>query len=254
MRRSIQYRPASIGEPLERRDCPAVDIRFFGGTLFVLGDSATNLVQITDDGVGTVQATIDGTSRTETRVRAVVVRTGSGGDNVTYSLTNPLTRFRAITIDTGRDDDVLTFNGAEGVGSRGNLLFTYLGGDGGDIVDATLGGISRRGLATIGLYGQWGDNDAIRANVAGTLNGWLTLSLDGGFGDDVVAGTVDLAGGSTGTLVASVRGSLGDDAVDLFVTGAGASTLRRLYAMIDGGFGTDTCQKTDNVRASRCEA
>src|SRR5262245_50519319 len=153
-------------EVLEDRCCPAVSIAVLGGAMFVLGDSSANTVAISDQGNGTVTASISGASnsasRTASNINSIVVLTREGADSVSYQLTNPLTTARALLFDLGQGNDTATVDATAGV-SRSALVVGVLGGDDSDDIHASIGAVAA------GAY--------------------AALTLDGGGGDDTVAAT-----------------------------------------------------------------
>jgi hypothetical protein len=247
-------------EALEDRCCPVVSIVPLGRTLLVLGDGAANTVTVTDQGNGTVAATVTGPSnsaaRTANNVTTIVVLAGDGADTVTYQLDSPLTTARALLVELGRGNDSATLDASAGVDGS-YLLATALGGDGNDTIQASVGGVAAGAAAALGLEGGRG-GDTLGATSAGLLNGALAVGVAGGLDGDTLAADLTVDAGSTGALVAAVGGGAGDDGLTLNVHdnsgGGGASTLRHLAAVLDGGAGTDTCAVTGDVDVINCEA
>jgi hypothetical protein len=209
-------------EHLEGRDCPAIIV--LGSYMAVVGTSAADAVAITDDGAGTVTATLNGTTRTATGIQTVAVLTFGGNDSISYTLTGAQSGRRAVAVDAGAGDDTVSLTG----GAVGGLFaFAATGGAGTDTLSAT---------------------------VAGEIDGYLAVALDGGFGNDTVSGNINVAAGSTGTVAAVVNGGFGNDNLTLTVTGDGLATLEALVAVMNGGPGTDTGVSTPNVRRVSVEA
>ena len=210
-------------EHLENRDCPAIFV--FGGYMTVIGTSGADTVEITNDGAGTVTATLNGTTREASGIRAVAVYTGGGND--------------AVTLDAG--DATRSF------------AFAAFGGGGNDTLSATVGGVAAGAAAAIVLDGGVG-NDTISASAAGEIDGYLAVALAGSFGTDTILGEIDAETGSTGRVAAAVAGGFGDDNLTLNVTGTGLGGLASLRAVLRGGPGTDTGVATDNVTKISIEA
>jgi hypothetical protein len=209
-------------EHLEGRDCPAIIV--IGSYMAVIGTAAADAVAITDDGAGTVTATLNGTTRTAAGIQTVAVLTFGGADSISYTLEGAQSGRRAVVVDAGAGNDTVSLEG----GAVGGLFaFAATGGAG---------------------------SDTLSANVAGEIDGYLAVALDGGFGNDEVSGTIDVAAGSTGTVVAVVNGGFGDDDLTLNVTGDGLTGLEALVAVMSGGPGTDTGVSTPNVRRISIEA
>src|SRR5262245_14200098 len=246
-------------QALEDRTSPAVAIFTFGGTMFVLGDGSANTVTLDDKGDGNITATITSSTNTATRtanVGAVVVLTGGGADTVNYKLANPLTAYRALLVDLGSGDDTATIDATAGV-NRSALAVAVLGGDGADNIKASVGAIAAGAYAGLALDGGAG-GDTIDVTSNGLLNGALAVAVAGGSGNDMLSANLNIAAGSTGYLAAAVLGGFGDDNLTLNVNdnsggAGGTSTLKFLFAAIDGGPGTDTCAATNNVDVFNCE-
>jgi hypothetical protein len=217
------YRTGLRCEHLENRDCPAIFVH--GGVLAVIGTSGADTVDITNDGAGNVTATLNGTTREASGIRAVAVYTGGGND--------------AVTLDAG---DLTR-----------RFAFAVFGGGGDDTLSATVGGVAAGAAATVVLDGGAG-NDTISTSAAGEIDGYLAVALTGGFGTDTILGEIDVAAGSTGRVAAAVAGGVGDDDLTLNVTGDGLDELASLRARLHGGPGTDTGVATDNVKQVSIEA
>jgi hypothetical protein len=239
---NVRNRWRSLGfELLEGRDCPAIFV--FGGVMAVVGTSAADTVTITDDGDGTVTATLNGTTRTASDVRIVAVSTLGGDDTVGYTLTGTQSGRSAVAVSTGGGNDSVTLDAGD-VGGR--FSFAASGGAGSDTMTATVGGVAPGGRAAVVLDGGRG-SDFIDLGATGVIDGTLATRLTGSFGADTIDGAIDVAAGSTGRVSATVAGGLEDDTLGLAVTGAGLDGLSSLHAVMDGGAGTDTGTATDNV-------
>jgi hypothetical protein len=210
-------------EHLENRDCPAIFV--FGGVMTVIGTSGVDTVEVTNDGAGNVSATLNGTTREASGIRAVAVYTGGGDDTVTLDADDLTRRF----------------------------AFAAFGGGGSDTLTATVGGVAAGTAAAIALDGGVGD-DEISADVAGEIDGYLAVALTGGFGVDTIVGEIDAEAGSTGRVSAAVAGGFGNDDLTLNVTGAGLDGLALLRGLLHGGPGTDTGVATTNVTKISIEA
>src|SRR5215470_4151014 len=90
-------------EALESRDCPsAAVVTYIPHTLLILGDSGDNTVKISDNGAGTVTASVDlGTAVTKSGINYILVFTKGGNDTVNYNLTGTLTTPRLLSVDLG---------------------------------------------------------------------------------------------------------------------------------------------------------
>jgi hypothetical protein len=92
------------------------------------------------------------------------------------------------------------------------------------------------------LLGQAG-SDIIAVHWWGENDGEVSLSADGGTGNDLVRGRLREDPGSTGQLSAVVRGGDGQDGLGLFLLTAKPPAV----GLLDGGAGTDTAGATPNV-------
>jgi hypothetical protein len=216
----------------------------------IIGTSGADAVEVTDDGAGNVTATLNGTTRTATGIRAVAALTLGGDDSIAYSLTGEQSGRRAVVVDAGSGNDTVTLEAGD---VAGQFAFAAYGGFGDDSLSATVGGVSEGAAAAVALDGGWGDDD-ITGTASGEIDGYLALSLSGGAGVDTITGEVDVAADSTGVAAALVNGGAGDDDLTLNVTGDGLEGLERLIAIMNGGRGTDTGVATDNVTKISIEA
>ena len=235
-------------EHLEGRDCPAIFV--FGGIMTIIGTSGADVVEVTDDGAGNVTATLNGTTRTASGIRAVAAATFGGDDSITYTLTGEQSGRRAVLVDAGSGNDTVTLEAGD---VAGQFAFAAYGGGGDDTLSATVGGVAEDAVAAVALDGGWGDDD-ITGTAAGEIDGYLAVALSGGIGADAITGEIDVAADSTGTVAALVDGGPGDDDLTLNVTGDGLDGLARLIAIMNGGRGTDTGVATDNVTKISIEA
>jgi hypothetical protein len=245
-------------EVLEGRDCPSAIITAIPHTLLILGDAGDNTVKITDDGKGTVTASIDAVSATRSGINAIVVLTGGGNDTVNYSLTGPLTTPRAVAVDLGSVADSAANKNSATFDFGGNEIDAYfaaavVGTAGQDTVSTASFTGAIKEVAALAVYGR-GGADAISVDYNGTLTGALALYLDGQGGSDNVSATVSLNSGSTGSLAAVVEGGNGNDTLTLKVTESTPNSLAHLFALLDGGADTDSCTATSNVRVINCES
>ena len=248
MRGNSERRAALGCEHLEGRDCPAIFV--FGGFMTIIGTGAADTVDVTDDGTGSVTATLNGKTRTATGIKAVTVLTFGGDDSITYTLSGDESGRRAVFVDAGSGNDTVTL---EAGNVTGQFAFVAHGGSGTDTLSATVGGVAMNATAAVLLDGGSND-DMVSATASGKIDGALAVGLAGGFGNDTVSGDVTVDAGSTGRLLAVTSGGFGDDDLTLNVTGDGLDGLKSLIAVMNGGPGTDTGTATDNVRKISIEA
>lgn len=216
-------------EMLEGRQLLDCAIASNGRTLAITGDEGPNVVEITDDGTGRVQATCDGLTKHATRVSRIVVKTSGGDDVVRYRLEGDLSR-------------------------RVNLVFDQ--GEGNDSLSGEATGVAiRRGASIVASAKGGGGDDTIEALFEGVLDGTIRLLLDGGTGDDelFVSATIDeddfSAAGFAG---ATLRGGPGDDVLtDEAIDESFGGAVGR--ALLDGGPGFDDCSAPVGAAVRGCE-
>jgi len=270
-------------EALEERWCPSVTVStvpvFDGNLLKITGDSAADMVNITDQGNGHIEVTdgdgnVLGSADDVTRVK---IDTKGGSDVVHYSLVNQLTNSQAILVNLGSGDtNEATFDFAPGV-SDANLFVSVDAASGADTISATLGSLTAA-HAGIFMYGGGGNDnlsvtatganidedssllvrldgaggdDSVVTTFSGQIMGGLFVSADGGRGADTITSDITADPGSTGRLLATAAGGQGTDNVTLNVNDnsgdGGESTLDRMHALIFDLDEVDTLVHTDNV-------
>lgn len=212
-------------DTLEDRACPS-SIRVWGPIMYISGDNNGNPVAITDNGNGTVTATIDVTNtRTANGIRAIVVDTKGGDDDLVYNLVDHRRTHMAVAIKMGSGVDSADFNLT------------------GNINPGKIFGI---------LFDAGSGNDGpITFDYTGELDGKFAVGLSGGSDNDNIAANFTLATGSTGRLGAAVTGLGGNDNLALIIANGGSA---RVDALLDGGTGTDLGVSSPGVRRTRLEA
>jgi hypothetical protein len=133
------------------------------------------------------------------------------------------------------------------------VAIAAFGGSGKDTLGTHVtGAVDAGAYLAVLLDGGFGD-DTINFDYTGQMNGKVGVALAGGYGTDAVAGNITLDSGSTGKVAAAVFGGDGDDTLTLNVNDNSGGTLGSVYALLDGGPGTDTCTATSNVTVINCE-
>jgi hypothetical protein len=245
-------------EALESRDCPSAVVTFIPHTLLILGDSGDNTVKITDNGSGTVTASVDSVPAvTKSGINNILVLTRGGNDTVNYNLTGTLTTPRLLSVDLGSLADTAANKNSATLDFGGNAINSYfaavvVGTAGQDTVSTANFTGDIKGVAALAVY-SGGGADSTDVAYQGTLTGTLAFYLDGQGGNDTVSATVKLNDGSTGNLAAVVEGGNGDDNLTLTVEESTPNSLAHLIAVLNGGAGTDTCTTTSNVLVFNCE-
>jgi hypothetical protein len=215
--------------------------------MFVLGDAGNNVVNITDNGRGTVAATIDGHSATGRHINRVIVDTGAGTDQVSYRMTGALAGSETVLVDLGSGNDTATLDFSPGV--RSGRLAVAVEGAGTPTGSVTLGSIAAGALAQVLVEANQGPGN-LSVTFDGRLDGSLSVHADGGDGNDTLAVNATVAGGSTGSLRALVEGNGGTNNLTLNVFDHtavhGHTGLALLDARIQAQPG-DTLTHTSNV-------
>jgi len=277
-------------EALEDRALAAINISVSGNTVFVTagtppaGTVQNERVAIIDNGTsgaGNVIISLkSGVFRPNFAVGQVIVNLVNGNDQVSYTLNGPLTSSsRSIAVSLGRGDDRFTANLLGGTSVSGNLGITVFGQQGNDRLTGTavgtFAGVSAFGWTTLGGQGddllefqqsantnenasesitQVGGNgtDRITTNYLGRLNGLFSTTDVGGGGEDRISVTIVVANNSTGQLVGSaVLGGGADDNLTFLIPNSGQAFV--FNQVLDGGGGFNTCTRTTNVLAFRCQ-
>ncbi len=267
-------------EALEERWVPSVAYLIRGSTLIISAPTtqqfAHSTIRITDNGtagVDNVRVFAETPFAPHTAITSVVIRGGGGSEDVTYTITGPLSSSRTIDARLGGSEDSFQLNLRHGIASGSSLSARVNGGGGmdrigfkdqgalqsgsslqfeanggGDIdkVVANLKGTVAAGAsATFDLNGGGGD-DAVRLGYGGRLDGTLQFRLNAGAGRDVAVANVVLSGGSTGTLAPStVSGGGGADRLDFLVHDHGHAVTYN--QAVNGGGGTDEVFRTSDV-------
>jgi hypothetical protein len=173
-----------------------------------------------------------------------------GKDNVTASF-GPITEsyvYFGAYLDGGDD----SFDATLGDIDEYAVAIAAFGGSGTDTLGVHVTGDISAGTYLGVLLDGGSGGDTINFDYSGVMNGKLGVALVGGYGKDTITGTIDVDSSSSGGKVAAaVFGGDGDDDLTLHVNDPG-NTLASLYALLDGGAGTDTCDVTPNVTVINC--
>ena len=263
-RRSVRNRFLPRLEALEDRWVPST-VAFDGATatLTVTGTAGKDAIVITDDGTNNAGAvTVTGNGATlftsgptagVDQVHTIRVNTEGGNhDSVVYNLTGDMVannRSIAATFGGGKGDRFAA-------NVNGNLVNSFLllqatGGSGGDKLTGTMTG-SLNGASFLGfLYKGGTGNDTISIDATNSVAigplAQLTVSVDGGAGNDVI--NVNYEGQLQGAFFLGASGSAGKDRVSATVTLDGVSNgllfgptspnTGKAAAQVDGGGGND---------------
>jgi hypothetical protein len=229
----------------------------------VTGTAAKDVIVISDDGTNNAGAVTVTSNRATlfssgpvagvNQVHSIRVNTQGGNhDSVLYTLTGDM-------VANNRSIDA-TFGGGKGdtftANINGNLVNSFLllqatGGNGGDKLTGTATG-TLNGASFLGFLFKGGTGkDQIRIDATNSVNigplAQLTVSVDGGAGNDVI--DVNYEGQLQGAFFLSASGGAGNDRVNVTVTLDGLSNgllfgpvspnTGKAAAQVDGGGGND---------------
>jgi hypothetical protein len=184
---------------------------------------------------------------------------GTGNDMLVEQTTGSVMDGSLLQLDASGStgNDVLFSNLASNV-TNGSQLQTHLdGGTGNDVLRLHAGDSAIQNGSALILSVTGGDgNDDIGLDTQTSINGSLSLTADGGTGNDLIVARVrlDPLPGSQGLVRARVQGSQGNDTLRLVVRRPRVDMGVDLNAAILGGSGFDSCHSTPNVRHQGCEA
>jgi len=180
-----------------------------------------NIVLQSGSGTDTVDAFF-GNVATGARV-SYQANLGAGDDSGSVTLGGTVAKgaYVSLSQDGGVGSDKLIFDGGESTVDAGATLAVFLNG----------------GNKVVGNGLDKGDDNLV-ANYAGTLNGVMKVSVDGGAGNDVIDGSIIAGGNSTGYLNVSALGNAGNDTITLTVLSSAPSSHTAVF--VDGGAGKDT--------------
>jgi hypothetical protein len=255
-------------EPLERRALFTVtltQVQVIDGlrtvTVTTTGD---NTFTINHDGAdGDLFFFADTTVRAA--VQKLIIRCGSGVDNVTYNLTSLVQADFTLDADLGDGNDSFTANLNNDMAAHHDLNIKCEGSGGrdGETINADrdnntngfrVGGDSH---CNINLFGG-AFSDGVHINYQGDLDGFfggnifLDRFTDGG--SDFADVTVIIDAGSAGSFSDSIEGGLADDTINFKIADNQGGRISR--ADVDAGFNfldNDTVNHTRNVHVTNAE-
>jgi hypothetical protein len=199
-------------------------------------------------------------------VDQLIVRCGSGVDNITYNLTHAnLARNFILDVDLGDGNDSFTANLNTDVNAHRSLSIKCEGSGGMDSEtvnadrDNNTDGFRIGGNANcrIDLFGG-AFSDFVKMDYQGDLDGefggfiFLDRFTDGG--TDVAKVNAIIDAGSTGSLAESIEGGLADDTITFGIADHQGGRIAR--ADVDAGFNifdNDTVNHTSNVHVTNAE-
>jgi hypothetical protein len=208
---------------------------------------ATNLDLDVHLGAGSNQASLNFADGVKGSHVSVDADGAAGTDQVTARLGDVTDSYVHFTgcLGKGADSFGLALKGEVTGGSDVGVAVS--GGKGADSlhVDASGLDIAAGSKVYVELNGGYG-GDNVGMSYDGVLKGTLTVKLNGGDGNDTIAGNLTAEAGSTGTLNAVEHAGKGNDDLTLNVYDHGH--LADLDAVIYLGPGHDTVTHTPNVK------
>lgn len=262
-------------EHLEPRSCPAslAPIVLAGDSLYVSGTADADHIQLDVNDL-LDQITVRMTTRQNagaptgatpivrefpsSRIRNLVIKTGSGNDHVEFHSLSAVQCAKRLAVALGEGDDLFEVRLSQDAATNVPLRFEVAGDAGRDSLFANLGSVGATGsLSVSGTLGT-GDDTAtvIAADVAGrfdlqlrgeaghdslalrtlgevsTTGSW-TANLQGGDGRDTL--TADLDSTNRGTMHLDLRGGSGDDSLGLSARDSSERTRSRWSLSGEGG-------------------
>lgn len=246
-------------ESLEDRLALACSVSVADGHLMIKGDNAPDTVQIQDFGNGYIHGFATGFGPFSfANIRKITINTEGGSDTVSYDLMGNLiaNQKQYVVVGLGsnydRTSDKFTafLNGYDiQAGARLDLLAD--GGGGRDTleINAWNTDVAGGGVLKTTISGGW-DADTILQRYAGENDGAVAFRSFGGKGADYIFQHMHAKLGSTGQLAGWVKGEEDNDHLTLHLfTPAGNPPV---FAVLDGGLGTDAWSATMNVTKINC--
>lgn len=261
------------------------------GAMTIRGDNAANNIAVVDHGNGSVDVTCDTTVAAFTGVTRVVISARGGADTVNYSTDADAGVALHVVIDLGAGNDTalvdLSDGGANAVLADVSVRVTASGGDddvdveigpttdatveafldlgiGNDVAglfidgdlknsDLVLTVIGGRGNDRIDMVSQDSSQDPLPIVVDSTSN--IDAILEGDSGNDDIYLDVTFADDSDGSAILDVSGGTGSDTLALLTFNEAGDALPdnvAIDALLDGGFGIDTCDVVGTTPAVHC--
>ena len=246
---------------------PVETVVVSGNTLTVNDNVAGDMITITDNGSGTVTATLSGNGATATgnTITTIRVNASGGGDTITDTLSAALTESESLTLKLSKgahNNVTLTYDGI-----TGGKLYLDVDADGGaDTINETFGALSNARLynntsADDGAnivsesFGALSSSNVYNntflsggANMlTGTVNGSLTASTPTASGSDMYFNALGSGGSNTldltvngdidapSLLDANLSGGLGGCGVFGHAKGTGSDKISFTYTGADNG-------------------
>jgi hypothetical protein len=188
----------------------------------------------------------------------ITIEAGGGNDLVEFRILSPVASFASLltVINAGTGDDTVLLQSSKNFSSRAQLAFTVNGGEGRDLITGDFVGTNLLSNSRL-TFNFNGDRGADRINFyfRGRDEGRLIVNVDAGAdGDRVTINAVVRTpfggalnpGRSFDGFLLHVRGGADNDVIDVSIT-SDPSVLLLLEAVVDGGAGTDTINRTGNV-------
>jgi hypothetical protein len=211
-------------ERLEIRDCPS-SVVFSNHTLVLTSTGTSDIISISDNGAGTMTASISGaghvvkeTFKGVTTLK--VITPAKGDDQVNYALTAPMTTSETMKFLLGSDNVQANLNFSKGV-SAPSLAIQLQTGSNSDQVDAVFGAIKNTKLTVDTTLKGFNDQYAVFLDGALTGTAQVLFNTYAGHGyngvdinakGNIASGaalTIDSTGGSvTNTIHANYSGQL----------------------------------------------
>jgi hypothetical protein len=216
-------------DQLERRCCLTAAVFQFESSLIITGDAGDDLIEIVDNGGGTLN--VNGVAYSE--IDRVLINTQGGADRVSYETEGEVS-ISHLLLNLGSGDDVADLD----YGTVGGKLRSEIFGDlGADEISTSFAAVLSEGDARSFMDGGFGDDiiSCDQNNVAGQA----ACVSRGGVGDDqIFCSKVNVFAG--GKAVCESIGGIGDDLIACIEMDVAGHT----ECIGDGGFGDDVVSCT----------
>jgi hypothetical protein len=216
-------------EQLERRYCLATAVFELGSSLIIAGDAGDDLIEIVDNGGGTLD--VNGVAYSD--IDRVVINTQGGADRVSYETEGEVS-ISSLLLNLGWGDDVADLD----YGTVGGKLRSEIFGDlGNDEISTSFAAVLSEGEALSFMDGGW-DDDIIRC-AANNVAGLAACVSRGGVGaDQIFCSKLNVFAG--GEAVCESIGGIGDDMIMCTEMDVAGHT----ECIGDGGLGNDVVSCT----------
>jgi hypothetical protein len=227
-------------EALEQRCCPSgASITVVNHTMIIAGDNGADDIQISDDGLGRVSASLTTGSAVLSGngqgIRQIEVFTHSGRDNVHFALTGTLATNLDLKLNLGTGADNVSLDFSDGVTAK-RLGISVDGGKGAEQLTTSFGAIAGTHMLLQEDLGQGIDSSSI--DFGGSItSSKVGVALDGSRGTALVSANLGNVVGSNVYFAAHL--GQGGDSFSAALNGNVTRSSKVSFGVV-GGRGVDT--------------